>query len=61
MSPYNDADVIAGQGTVAVELLEQLDGRELDAATVAAARVRRARYIERRRLVTVASASTALR
>ncbi|MFC6160062.1 pyridoxal-phosphate dependent enzyme [Kribbella jiaozuonensis] len=33
--PYNDPDVIAGQGTVAVEILEQLDGMTLDAVVVA--------------------------
>jgi threonine dehydratase len=33
--PYNDPDIIAGQGTVGVEILEQLDGRELDAVIVA--------------------------
>lgn len=27
--PYNDADVIAGQGTVAVEIAEQCDGVEV--------------------------------
>jgi len=34
ISPYNDADVIAGQGTIAVELLRQID-RPLDAVFVA--------------------------
>jgi threonine dehydratase len=33
--PYNDPDIIAGQGTVAVEILEQLAGRPLDAVVVA--------------------------
>jgi threonine dehydratase len=33
--PYNDPDVIAGQGTVAVEILEQLAGSALDAVVVA--------------------------
>jgi threonine dehydratase len=33
--PYNDPDIIAGQGTVAVEILEQLDGAPLDAVVVA--------------------------
>ncbi|MDM7861583.1 threonine/serine dehydratase [Alteromonas sp. ASW11-36] len=33
ISPYNDAEVIAGQGTIAVELLEQLP--DLDAVFVA--------------------------
>jgi len=33
ISPYNDLDVVAGQGTIAVELLQQI--RELDAAFVA--------------------------
>jgi threonine dehydratase len=32
--PYDDPDVIAGQGTVAKELLEQLDGQRLDAVFV---------------------------
>lgn len=35
VSPYNDPDIIAGQGTVGVELLEQLDGAGLDAVFVA--------------------------
>jgi threonine dehydratase len=35
ISPYNDPDVIAGQGTVAVEILEQLAGSRLDAVVVA--------------------------
>jgi threonine dehydratase len=33
--PYNDPDVIAGQGTVGVEMLEQLDGTGLDAVFLA--------------------------
>jgi len=33
--PYNDPDIIAGQGTVGVEILEQLAGRQLDAVFVA--------------------------
>jgi threonine dehydratase len=33
--PYNDPDVVAGQGTVGVEMLEQLDGLGLDAVFVA--------------------------
>ncbi len=33
--PYNDPDVIAGQGTVGVEILEQLAGSRLDAVVVA--------------------------
>jgi threonine dehydratase len=33
--PYNDPDVIAGQGTVGVEILEQLAGEKLDAVVVA--------------------------
>jgi threonine dehydratase len=33
--PYNDPDIIAGQGTVAVEILEQLAGEPLDAVVVA--------------------------
>jgi threonine dehydratase len=33
--PYNDPDIIAGQGTVAVEILEQLAGSGLDAIVVA--------------------------
>ncbi|MFG1620721.1 pyridoxal-phosphate dependent enzyme [Kribbella sp. NPDC049227] len=33
--PYNDPDIIAGQGTVAVEILEQLGGARLDAVVVA--------------------------
>jgi len=35
VSPYNDPDVIAGQGTVAVEILRQLGGAPLDAIFVA--------------------------
>ncbi|MFC9689974.1 pyridoxal-phosphate dependent enzyme [Kribbella sp. NPDC056951] len=35
VSPYNDADVIAGQGTIAVELIKQLKGEPLDAVVVA--------------------------
>ena len=35
VSPYNDPDVIAGQGTVAVEILRQLGGEPLDAIFVA--------------------------
>ncbi|HEX3590413.1 MAG TPA: pyridoxal-phosphate dependent enzyme [Pseudonocardiaceae bacterium] len=34
LPPYNDPDVIAGQGTVGVELMEQLDGRPVDAVFV---------------------------
>ena len=33
--PYNDPDIIAGQGTVAVEILEQLAGAPLDVVVVA--------------------------
>jgi threonine dehydratase len=33
--PYNDPDIVAGQGTVAVEILEQLGGEPLDAVVVA--------------------------
>ncbi|GAA1160911.1 threonine/serine dehydratase [Kribbella jejuensis] len=33
--PYNDPDIIAGQGTVAVEILEQLGSDPLDAVVVA--------------------------
>ncbi|WP_020390036.1 threonine/serine dehydratase [Kribbella catacumbae] len=35
VSPYNDPDIIAGQGTVGVEILEQLAGEKLDAVVVA--------------------------
>ena len=35
VSPYNDLDVIAGQGTVGEEIVEQLDGRPVDAVVVA--------------------------
>ncbi len=35
ISPYNDADVIAGQGTIGVELVKQLKGERLDAVVVA--------------------------
>ncbi|HEX3781960.1 MAG TPA: threonine/serine dehydratase [Pseudonocardiaceae bacterium] len=35
ISPYNDVDVIAGQGTVGVEIAEQLAGAGLDAIFVA--------------------------
>ncbi|WP_328328719.1 threonine/serine dehydratase [Kribbella sp. NBC_00382] len=35
ISPYNDPDIIAGQGTAAVEILEQLQGNDLDAVVVA--------------------------
>jgi threonine dehydratase len=34
VSPYNDLDVIAGQGTIGLELLAQLDRRPLDALVV---------------------------
>jgi threonine dehydratase len=34
VSPYNDVDVIAGQGTIGLELVEQLDSRPLDAVVV---------------------------
>ncbi|HEV7792435.1 MAG TPA: threonine/serine dehydratase [Pseudonocardia sp.] len=34
VSPYNDLDVIAGQGTIGVEMLEQAGGRGLDAVFV---------------------------
>ncbi|QNE18760.1 pyridoxal-phosphate dependent enzyme [Kribbella qitaiheensis] len=47
ISPYNDPDIVAGQGTIAVELLEQLDGRRLD-AVFAAARIRRSELAGRR-------------
>ncbi|WP_238153179.1 pyridoxal-phosphate dependent enzyme [Kribbella speibonae] len=33
--PYNDPDIIAGQGTVGVEIVEQLAGAPLDAVVVA--------------------------
>jgi threonine dehydratase len=33
--PYNDPDIVAGQGTVGVEILEQLAGQRLDAIFVA--------------------------
>ncbi|MGZ0151237.1 pyridoxal-phosphate dependent enzyme [Kribbella sp. WER1] len=33
--PYNDPEIVAGQGTVGVEILEQLAGQPLDAAVVA--------------------------
>ncbi|HET6293372.1 MAG TPA: threonine/serine dehydratase [Kribbella sp.] len=33
--PYNDPEIIAGQGTVGVEILEQLAGGRLDAVVVA--------------------------
>lgn len=32
--PYNDPEIVAGQGTVGVEIVEQLDGRPLDAIVV---------------------------
>jgi threonine dehydratase len=35
VSPYNDPDTVAGQGTVGVEILEQLAGKQLDAVVVA--------------------------
>lgn len=35
ISPYNDLDVIAGQGTVGEEIIQQLGGRPLDAVVVA--------------------------
>jgi threonine dehydratase len=35
ISPYNDLDVIAGQGTVGEEIVQQLDGRAVDAVVVA--------------------------
>jgi threonine dehydratase len=35
ISPYNDLDVIAGQGTVGEEIAAQLDGRPVDAVVVA--------------------------
>ncbi|NEA37532.1 threonine/serine dehydratase [Streptomyces sp. SID13031] len=35
VSPYNDPDIIAGQGTAGVEILEQLAGEKLDAVVVA--------------------------
>jgi threonine dehydratase len=34
LAPYNDPDVIAGQGTVAVEVVEQLAGRDVAAVFV---------------------------
>ncbi|TDW15834.1 pyridoxal-phosphate dependent enzyme [Kribbella kalugense] len=34
VSPYNDLDIVAGQGTLAVEILEQLGGAPLDAVVV---------------------------
>jgi threonine dehydratase len=34
LPPYNDADVIAGQGTAGVEIVEQLAGRQIDALFV---------------------------
>jgi threonine dehydratase len=35
ISPYNDLDVIAGQGTVGEEIVQALDGRPVDAVVVA--------------------------
>ena len=35
VSPYNDPDVVAGQGTIGVEIIEQLAGQPLDAIFVA--------------------------
>ena len=35
ISPYNDLDVIAGQGTVGDEIVQQLSGRPVDAVVVA--------------------------
>jgi len=35
ISPYNDLDVIAGQGTVGEEIVQQLGGRAVDAVIVA--------------------------
>jgi threonine dehydratase len=35
ISPYNDLDVIAGQGTVGEEIVRQLGGRAVDAVVVA--------------------------
>jgi threonine dehydratase len=35
ISPYNDLDVIAGQGTVGEEIVQQLGGRPVDAVVVA--------------------------
>lgn len=35
ISPYNDEQVIAGQGTIALEILDQLDGVPLDVLYVA--------------------------
>jgi threonine dehydratase len=35
ISPYNDLDVIAGQGTVGEEIVQQLRGRAVDAVVVA--------------------------
>ncbi|MGW7681960.1 pyridoxal-phosphate dependent enzyme [Kribbella sp. NPDC054772] len=32
--PYNDPDIVAGQGTLAVEIVEQLGGASLDAVVV---------------------------
>ncbi|HWD82746.1 MAG TPA: pyridoxal-phosphate dependent enzyme [Kribbella sp.] len=32
--PYNDPEIVAGQGTVGVEIVEQLNGRPLDAVVV---------------------------
>jgi threonine dehydratase len=34
LAPYNDPDVIAGQGTAGVEIVEQLAGRDIDALFV---------------------------
>jgi threonine dehydratase len=34
LAPYNDPDVIAGQGTAGLEIVEQLAGRDLDALFV---------------------------
>lgn len=34
VSPYNDLDVIAGQGTIGLEMVAQLDSRPLDAVVV---------------------------
>jgi threonine dehydratase len=34
VSPYNDLDVIAGQGTLGIEIVDQLGGRTLDALVI---------------------------
>jgi hypothetical protein len=57
ISPYNDLDIIAGQGTVGEEIVGQLEGSPVDAALYdALAQVQPSPVVELNRAVAVGRA-----